>query len=132
MRTMKESWIIVRDNKPLLPWREPTREYRKAKDIYEYKTYLTLKIHEEVQEVMEAALTKDKWLIIEELSDVYEVILCLWSDWELFCMYQPDIQAIISDYNISQEYIINAADEKRKTHWSFKQAILLNHKTVEG
>lgn len=85
-----------------------------------------------MQEVVDAVLTNDKAKVLEELSDVYEVVLCLWSDWDLFCMYQPDITSAINTYKLSQEDIVNAAENKRKTHGSFTQAILLNYRTVEN
>lgn len=129
---MKESWIMIRDNKPSLPWWEPTREYRRAVDETEYMTYLILKIDEELQEVIDADAAGNMQNVLEELADVYEVIVSLQADREKFCTTNPAIHKIILKNGFAQEDIQTAADGKRKTHWSFTKGILLDTHTVKN
>lgn len=128
---MTQSWIIVRDEKPSFPWRQPTWQSRIAVDENERIQYLILKIDEEMQEVLRAATDDDTEWVIEELWDVYEIIISLNRSWDEFCVQTPAIQSVIDTYNLTNDHVKDAAEKKRKTHGSFSKGILLDTNTVK-
>lgn len=126
-----EQWIIVRDKKNTLPWRQPTWESRIVVNDKERQMYLALKIDEEIQEVLDANKKWKKDEVLEELWDVYEIVICLKISWDDFCHRYPAIYDIIENYWFKLQDIEDSAEQKRITHGSFKDGILLDLATVE-
>jgi len=125
-----EQWIIVRDNKPQLPWWLEIWKSRKVIDDKEHQMYLVLKIDEETQEVLDACKTWEKHDILEELCDIYEITLCLKISRDDFCHRYPAIDDIVKKYWFTWQDIDDRAEQKRITHGSFQEGILLDLQTV--
>jgi predicted house-cleaning noncanonical NTP pyrophosphatase (MazG superfamily) len=126
-----EQWIIVRDRKPELPWRQSAWTSRMVIDDKERQMYLTLKIDEEIQEVLDANKKSKKDQVLEELWDVYEIALCLKISRDDMCHRYPVLYDIVEKYWFSHRDIENRAEEKKLTHGSFQSWILLDIATVE-
>ncbi len=101
-----------------------------AKDEQERIMCLTLKIHEERAELLDAYNADKRVEIIEELADLYDIAFWLWQDWEEFCEGYPVILDIIYDYNITIHDIQQASDKKTFTHGWFTKGVLLDLDTV--
>ena len=92
--------------------------------------YLAFKIDEEVQEVLDADKIWEKDAVLEELCDVYELASCLKISRDDFCHRYPAIQDIIEKYWFAVQNIDDTAEQKRVTHGSFKEGVLLDLTTV--
>ena len=125
-------WIIVRDKKPEIPWWLSHWTTRVAKDKRERDIYLAFKIGEEVVEFQNAINAKDKDGALDELGDLYEiVVLWLHEDWDVFCYHYPVVQDGIDLYSFALSDIIDSAEQKRITHGWFDQGVLLDVCTVD-
>lgn len=125
-----EQWIIVRDKKPEIPWWNPDRATRIADNWQEHNICLRNKIDEEIKELQKAHKDCNRDSILEECADIYEVGLCMHYSRLGLCMRYPTVKQIVSQYDITEEDIFTKAKEKRETHWSFNDWILLDLTTV--
>lgn len=126
-----EQWIIIRDNKPQVPWRNPNRKTRIVSNWQEHNMALRKKIDEEIAELEVAHQSWDKESLIEECADIYEVALCMCYSRIGICLFYPKINHILSHYDdITEDRIRLKAQEKRQTHGSFQEWILLDLATV--
>lgn len=91
-------WIIVRDEKPNFAGWSPEWKYRHVQDEHERQKYLVLKITEEVKEVIVAHQEQRKESVLEELGDVYEIMLSLDKSWFEFCQEWTMISTIVAHY----------------------------------
>lgn len=124
-----DQWIIIRDKKPEIPWWNPKRKTRTA-NLYEYSLSLVKKMDEEIQELEQAHAQWDRELVLEECADVYEVWLCRQYSWSGVGLFYPRVKQIVDHYAINEEEVAAKASEKRSTHGSFQEGILLDLATV--